>query len=355
MHLRITDAAKARALYNWVSHNIRYVGMYMNLSGFVPHGAEGILRNRYGDCKDHVALLQALLRVINIDSSPVLVNSGAAYELPPVASSATFNHAITYVPSLDLFLDSTAQFAPMGTLPPSVQGKPALVAATGQIKTIPASSAERDGTETTTHLTLALDGSVKGSSRSLMKGSAEVNSRHAQFSMANEDPVTISCRILAVERESGSGRITPNDPTNLNIPWVVEASFELDPLINLPGPSAFVVPVGIAPGSINLLARQTLRDDRQFPYRCQDETHSQTTYITLPPDVTVDRLPEDVAFEAEGLQYRASYKQTGSTIQVQRYYSAQRGKSVCSAQDEVARSQLLKALRRDLRAQVFLR
>jgi hypothetical protein len=33
-----TDADKVRALYNWVSHNIRYVGMYMNLSGFVPHG-----------------------------------------------------------------------------------------------------------------------------------------------------------------------------------------------------------------------------------------------------------------------------------------------------------------------------
>lgn len=106
-------------------------------------------------------------------------------------------------------------------------------------------------------------------------------------------------------RVSGSGRITPNDPSNLNIPWVVEANFELDPLINLPGPSAFVVPVGIAPGSINLLARQTLRDDRQFPYRCQDESHSQTTYITLPTDVTVNRLPEDVALEAEGPQYRS--------------------------------------------------
>jgi len=42
----------------------------------VPHDAQSILDNRYGDCKDHVVILEALLEAVGIDSSPALINSG---------------------------------------------------------------------------------------------------------------------------------------------------------------------------------------------------------------------------------------------------------------------------------------
>jgi len=49
-----SDKDKVRKLYNWVAHNIRYVGIYLGAGGVVPHDAQSILTNRYGDCKDHV-------------------------------------------------------------------------------------------------------------------------------------------------------------------------------------------------------------------------------------------------------------------------------------------------------------
>ncbi|NBS48406.1 MAG: DUF3857 domain-containing protein, partial [Betaproteobacteria bacterium] len=128
---------QVRVLYEWVSRNIRYVGVYEGVGGLVPHNAQSVLDNRYGDCKDHVVLLEAMLRAIGVESSPVLVHAGVLHVLPELPTPWAFNHAITYVPELDLFLDATAEFAPMGALPGELLGQPALITATGETRTLP--------------------------------------------------------------------------------------------------------------------------------------------------------------------------------------------------------------------------
>ncbi len=74
----------------------------------VPHDADVVLANRMGDCKDHTTLLQALLAVKGIASTPTLINSDDAYTLPEAPCIEAFNHVITYIPSLDLYADSTS-------------------------------------------------------------------------------------------------------------------------------------------------------------------------------------------------------------------------------------------------------
>jgi hypothetical protein len=105
----LTDPrAKAFALDDWVRKNIRYVAVYIGAGGVVPHAAETVLDNLYGDCKDHVALMEALLAAVGIDSTPALINLGNSYELIKTPTLGLLNHVITFVPSLDLYLDSTA-------------------------------------------------------------------------------------------------------------------------------------------------------------------------------------------------------------------------------------------------------
>ena len=60
--------------------------------------AQAVLKNRYGDCKDHVVLLEALLAAVGIPSSAALVNSGNAYSMPAIGVVSPLNHVITYVP-----------------------------------------------------------------------------------------------------------------------------------------------------------------------------------------------------------------------------------------------------------------
>ena len=57
-----TGLDAARAIYDWVAVNIRYVAVYLDVNdGWIPHSATEVLHNGYGDCKDHVAIMQALL------------------------------------------------------------------------------------------------------------------------------------------------------------------------------------------------------------------------------------------------------------------------------------------------------
>jgi len=58
-----------------------------------------------------------------------------------------FDHVITYVPALKMFLDSTSSFTPMGSLPDGGQDKPVPLTATGTLARTPASSAEQDQTD----------------------------------------------------------------------------------------------------------------------------------------------------------------------------------------------------------------
>ena len=71
--------------------------------GFVPHPAEEVLANEYGDCNDLAILLEALLRAAGIESAPALINLGDSYTLSTIGVSSPLNHVITYLPTLDLY------------------------------------------------------------------------------------------------------------------------------------------------------------------------------------------------------------------------------------------------------------
>ena len=114
---------QADALYRWVAQNIRYVAVYLGNGGLEPNSAQSILDNHYGDCKDHVTILEALLAAKGIASSPVLIGAGGGPTLPKIPVLGRFNHAITYIPEFDLYLDSTTAWARFGQLPEGDLGR----------------------------------------------------------------------------------------------------------------------------------------------------------------------------------------------------------------------------------------
>jgi hypothetical protein len=74
----------ARAIYDWTARNIRYLAVYMSADdGYESHVASTVLKNGYGDCKDHVTLMGALLAAVDIRSEPALIDwSDRARPLP---------------------------------------------------------------------------------------------------------------------------------------------------------------------------------------------------------------------------------------------------------------------------------
>ena len=66
---------KMKALAAYAQQQVRYVAIEVGIGGFQPHFANDVLKHEYGDCKDKVTLLSAMLREIGIESYYVLINT----------------------------------------------------------------------------------------------------------------------------------------------------------------------------------------------------------------------------------------------------------------------------------------
>ena len=346
---------KVRKLFNWVSQNIRYVAVYVGEGGFVPHAAQSTLDNRYGDCKDHVTLLEALLEAVGIESTTALVNSGGAYQLPKLAVSTPFDHAITYLPSLDLYLDSTSRFSPMGTLPHGDKGKPTLLTASGTIGQTPVNSWKSDYNRSRVQMRMRKDGSFVGKSTTVMRGIEEVNSRGNQFANQNDDQTPWINGLLASHQETGTGRIWPTEPTNLDTPWAVEAEFQLDPLVNVPGPSAMTIPYGLAPGRLHAMASHKAIEAPRYPQRCSSAELRETTTLKFPTNMKITRIPSNVQGSFGSYHYQSRYTLKGHTLLVDRLYRAKRTSTLCETSVNHDWNRFREVLQRDLRGQVFFK
>ncbi len=82
--MEATPDPQQRALLalRFVQEKVRYLGFEEGLDGFKPHDPRDVFQSRYGDCKDKTFLLHALLRLMGIDSTPVLIHSSKGKCLP---------------------------------------------------------------------------------------------------------------------------------------------------------------------------------------------------------------------------------------------------------------------------------
>jgi tetratricopeptide (TPR) repeat protein len=102
-----TEKEKIEALFYFIQSNIEYIQADLNSGGYVPHSANEILKNRYGDCKDQAILLLSMLRSVGISAYPAFINTYSEVN-KKIPSSEAFNHLIVYIPREegDLWLDT---------------------------------------------------------------------------------------------------------------------------------------------------------------------------------------------------------------------------------------------------------
>jgi Domain of Unknown Function with PDB structure (DUF3857)/Transglutaminase-like superfamily len=349
------EREKARVLYGWVSRNIRYVAITLGSGGYVPHSADEVLSDEYGDCKDHTVLLQALLAAVGIDSVPALINFGSSYTLPTVGSFAVFNHVITYLPSLDLYVDSTAQFAPFGILPGDDADKPVALTSLGRLGRTPRMRADANVTRTKVFLVIHSDGTIEGTSTATMTGSSEISSRSARFSDRGHPEDQVVRGLLYQFGETGSGSINHVDPEDIDKPYWIEGHFQLDPVANIPGRGAMRIPVGLTPGVLMGLAANTLAVRQQHPWACASLTISDSYRIQFPSNVLITSIPESIVYRDEHIDFQSIYRRVGRQVFVERTLVVEHPSQVCNAEDQDHWRAFHFKLQRDLRSQIFYR
>jgi hypothetical protein len=87
---------KTEAIAEFVQKQVRYVAIEVGIGGYQPHPAGDIFHNRYGDCKDKVTLLAAMLSTVGIHATVVIVDSERGV-VDPDAPSIVSDHAIAAI------------------------------------------------------------------------------------------------------------------------------------------------------------------------------------------------------------------------------------------------------------------
>ncbi len=85
---------KMQALAGFLQTDIRYVAIELGIGGHQPHPAADVFSRRYGDCKDKVTLLSAMLKEIGVESYYVIINTERGAVTASTPPNLQFNHAI---------------------------------------------------------------------------------------------------------------------------------------------------------------------------------------------------------------------------------------------------------------------
>lgn len=179
-----TEAEKVRAVYHFVTNAIRYNAWEFGVHGYQPYTVTQIFQRQFGDCKDKALLLCVMLREIGIAARPVLIyaeDRRSHLELPfPLVER--FNHCIAAVTRADKslhFLDATATFHGVNTIPSMDQGAPVLLVDEhgGEIVATPLGDPDDDVREEWLDVTVAVAGPARLVARISITGPRAVDVR----------------------------------------------------------------------------------------------------------------------------------------------------------------------------------
>lgn len=347
----LTEREKALTLSDWVRQNIRYVAVYVGAGGVVPHPAQTVLDNRYGDCKDHVALLEALLKSVGISSSPALMNLGNAYAFPKVPTLGVLNHVMTYIPSMDLYLDSTDASIAAGYLPVNGLSKQVLLSATGEIKRTP----DTQPSEVSSELVFKVkaSGAADFSNVTTIKGWASEFSRHTLESMKPADRDLLVQQVLAWYGQRGSGSFkTTSMQADAGFKSTVDGSTEN--LINLPGPVGVQTFSSLAGGIAQNVYSLAQEKERSQSFVCLSGAISELSRFELPSGIQVIAIPKALEVRQKDMEYTARYEKQGDTIVIKRRFLFSHPSTVCTPEDFTALKPAIEKMVKDLQSQIIV-
>ncbi len=357
----LTDRREqARALYEWVSAHIRYVALYLGRGSVEPHAAETVLGNGYGDCKDHVALFEALLRAKAIASHAVLINLGNAYTLSAPPTMAQLNHVITWLPEFGMFADTTAAVAPFGTLPYQEYGKPiVVVGAIGKaLRAVPVLAQDALTMSASTNASLDATGKIFGNTLTTATGPAALALRQQARQVQSIGSAAAVGRQLHALGQTGRGNYVFLAPDGFGLSYAVHANFTLEPQPEILDGDAFAPVLGpillARPGDLLLGPANlpTLRDQQPTP--CLAGRQVEELSLRLPDDRKPLRLPADRRIATEAFTYTSHWAFDDQTVTVRRELVSRIGEPVCHGALRLEAAAALREIRRDQQRRLVL-
>ena len=309
------EKAKIRAVYDFVVQKTRYVALEFGIHGFKPYRCAQIFARGFGDCKDKATLIVTMLKELGIPATIVIVRTGLRgdFETEP-ASLAPFDHAIAYVPSIDVYLDGTAEWTGSNELPSMDRGSLALQINEGKPKLVHLPEPTAADSVSSKHIeaTVGTDGSAQIDWRADITGSSASSWRqryHAKATQKTRVQEDLSNELPGVEIKE----VSSNDLEDVEQKVQVKAKGRAPNYARRDGDS-WTVGVGAKEHLVRTWAPLSARRREVRIYALS--TQENETIVKLPQGAKVLGPPHPAEGKGPFGFYKVDVETTGNVVRV---------------------------------------
>lgn len=334
-----TPLEKIEALTSYLQRQIRYVAIEIGIGGYQPHPASEVLKNQYGDCKDKVTLLSAMLKSVGIESFYAVAQTDRGIVQPEFSSMLSFNHMILAirvpagVPDTGLyaeindpkygkllFFDPTDPYTPLGYLPDSEQDNFVLLVTPdgGELIHLPLLAPATNRLLRVAQFKLDTTGTIAGQVKEIRWGSPAVDGRAQYLITAPKDRTKIVDEFLGTFLDNFQLQsATVGNLTNYNQNLILDYSFVAPNYAKLAGDMIILRPRVLGEKGWSVLAGK----ERKYPVEFPDATLQTDEFdFTLPAGYTVEDLPAPVKVDSDYVTYQSEVKVDGDVLRYKRTY-----------------------------------
>ena len=329
--------SKISGIANFMQQQIRYVGIEIGIGGQQAHPAEQIFQKRYGDCKDKVTLMIAMLDAVGIRATWVAVDHRRGV-VDPGTPSAYGDHMIAAIeipagysdPRLQaivtaktgkryLIFDPTDQYVPIGELPGNEQGGYGLLMAgtDSQVIQLPVLNPDAVKIERTAKFQLIPDGTLTGDVTVTRYGvAAEPVRFQLAMSSALEQRQMVEHWLQQDFSTFTLGTEKALNASDLDKP--LELEYSVTAPVYAKGAGALLL---VRPRVFGTDAQGLDDKPRHVPISFSDVgTWDDDFDLKIPPGYTVDDLPDPVNVDVGFATYHSEVKAQGDVLHYRREY-----------------------------------
>jgi len=330
---------KIRRITSYVQRNIRYVAIEIGIGGYQPHAAQDVFSSGYGDCKDKVTLLSAMLREAGIDSYYVLINSDRDFLTPDFPTMLSFDHVVLAVRLPEeaatgnlfatlrheklgplLFFDPTDSLTPLGYLPPSLQSNPGLLVTGegGELVTLPLQPPLTNRLLREAKLNLDHSGNLQGVVQEFRTGPVAASLRARLLSLPKSQRQKVFQDLLATLLDGAvltSASISNLE--NVDQALVLQYALSAPAYAQHAGELLLFHPCALGSKSSDLLEGKPRKQPVEFAYTASE---SDILEISYPAEYRVDELPPPVSYQYPFATYKSDLRAAEHVLYYSRTY-----------------------------------